>query len=171
MTCGRRLEPLRETVALGPAGAVEAIACDIREEAEVDALVDQVLERHGQIDLLVNNAGGQFLSPAEDITPKGFRTVIRLNLEGTWLMAHAVATRAFIPSGGGGKVISVTLTPHAGLPGMAHSSSARVRREPDEGARHRMGAVRHPPDGGRGRSHRDRDVSFEIPPGADRDPW
>ena len=92
VTCGRRLEPLCETVALGPAGAVEAIACDIREEAEVDALVDQVLERHGQIDLLVNNAGGQFLSSAEDITPKGFRTVIRLNLEGTWLMTYAVAS-------------------------------------------------------------------------------
>src|ERR1700729_1214430 len=60
VTCGRRLEPLRETVALGPADAISAIACDIREEAEVDALVDQVLERHGQIDLLVNNAGGQF---------------------------------------------------------------------------------------------------------------
>lgn len=126
VTCGRRVEPLRDTVALGPAGAVEAIGCDIREEAEADALVDQVLERHGQIELLVNNAGGQFLSPAEDITPKGFRTVIRLNLEGTWLMTHAVATRAFIPSGGGGKVISVTLTPHAGLPGMAHSSAARA---------------------------------------------
>jgi citronellol/citronellal dehydrogenase len=172
VTCGRRLEPLRETVALGPAGAVEAIACDIREEAEVDALVDQVLERHGQIDLLVNNAGGQFLSPAEDITPKGFRTVIRLNLEGTWLMTHAVATRAFIPSGGGGKVISVTLTPHAGLPGMAHSSAARAGVEnlmkvlAIEWARF---GIR--PDGGRGRSHRDRDVSLEIPPGADRDPW
>ena len=126
VTCGRRLEPLCETVALGPAGAIEAIERDIREEAEVDALVNRVLESHGQIDLLVNNAGGQFLSPAEDITAKGFRTVIRLNLEGTWLMTHAVATRAFIPSGAGGKVISVTLTPHAGLPGMAHSSAARA---------------------------------------------
>jgi citronellol/citronellal dehydrogenase len=126
VTCGRRVEPLRDTAALAPGGAVEAIACDIREETEVDALVDHVLDSHGQIDLLVNNAGGQFLSPAEDITPKGFRTVIRLNLEGTWLMTHAVATRALIPSGAGGKVVSVTLTPHAGLPGMAHSSAARA---------------------------------------------
>ena len=55
-----------------------------------------MLERHGRIDLLVNNAGGQYLTPAEDITPKGFRTVIRLNVEGTWLMTHAVATRAMI---------------------------------------------------------------------------
>ena len=58
--------------------------------------------------------------------PKGFRTVVRLNLEGTWLMAYAVATRAFIPSGAGGKVISVALTLHAGLPGMADSSAARA---------------------------------------------
>ncbi|HYF28684.1 MAG TPA: SDR family oxidoreductase, partial [Baekduia sp.] len=76
--------------------------------------------------ILVNNAGGQFLSPAEDITPKGFRTVVRLNLEGTWLMTHAVATKAFIPSGRGGRVVSVTLTPHTGLTGMAHSSAARA---------------------------------------------
>ena len=79
------------------AGACRRAACDIREEDQVDALVDGVLERHGQIDLLVNNAGGQYLTPAEDITPKGFRTVIRLNVEGTWLMTHAVATRAMIP--------------------------------------------------------------------------
>jgi citronellol/citronellal dehydrogenase len=125
--CGRRIEPLLETAGLAPPDAiVDAIACDIREEGEVGELVERVVERHGRIDVLVNNAGGQFLCPAEDITPKGFRTVIRLNLEGTWLMTHAVATRAFIPSGRGGKVISVTLTPHAGLPGMAHSSAARA---------------------------------------------
>ena len=59
VTCGRRAEPLRHAVALGPGGAVEVIACDIREEDEVDAPVDKVLERHGQIDLLVNNAAGK----------------------------------------------------------------------------------------------------------------
>jgi citronellol/citronellal dehydrogenase len=124
--CGRRLEAVEETAALDPDGRVQAFRCDIREEEDVDALVAAVLERHGRIDVLVNNAGGQFLCPAEDITPKGFRTVVRLNLEGTWLMTHAVATKAFIPSGRGGKVISVTLTPHTGLPGMAHSSAARA---------------------------------------------
>jgi citronellol/citronellal dehydrogenase len=44
-------------------------------------------------------------------------------------MTHAVATKALIPSGRGGKVISVTLTPHTGLPGMAHSSAARAAVE------------------------------------------
>jgi citronellol/citronellal dehydrogenase len=126
VACGRRIEPLQETATLVRDGVVDVIACDIREEQEVDDLVDGILDRHGRIDVLVNNAGGQFLCPAEDITPKGFRTVIRLNLEGTWLVTHAVATRAFIPSGRGGKVVSVTLTPHDGLPGMAHSSAARA---------------------------------------------
>jgi NAD(P)-dependent dehydrogenase (short-subunit alcohol dehydrogenase family) len=128
VVCGRRLEPLEQTAAAADGGRCEAIACDIREEDQVDALVDEVLARHGRIDLLVNNAGGQFLTPAEDITPKGFRTVIRLNVEGTWLMTHAVATKAMM-AGRGGKIINVTLSPHHGLPGMAHSSAARAAVE------------------------------------------
>ena len=137
VVCGRRSEPLEETAAAGDGGRVEARACDIREEDQVVALVDGVLERHGRIDLLVNNAGGQYMSPAEDITPKGFRTVMRLNVEGTWLMTHAVATKAMMgarsaPPGApprGGKIINVTLSPHHGLPGMAHSSAARAAVE------------------------------------------
>src|SRR5438034_7464942 len=124
---GRRLEPLEETAALCE-GACEPVVCDIREEDQVAALVDGVLERHGRIDTLVNNAGGQYMSPAEDITAKGFETVVRLNLIGTWLMTHTVATKAMIPQQGG-KVISVTLSPHHGLPAMAHSSAARAAVE------------------------------------------
>src|SRR5919202_5359968 len=119
---GRRLEPLEETASLCE-GACEAIVCDIREEPEVESFVGAVLSRHGRIDTLVNNAGGQYMTPAEDISLKGFETVVRLNLIGTWLMTHAVATRAMIPAGGG-KVLNVTLSPHHGLPGMAHSSAA-----------------------------------------------
>jgi NAD(P)-dependent dehydrogenase (short-subunit alcohol dehydrogenase family) len=129
VVCGRRQEPLDETVGLDPGGSIEAHACDIREEDQVEALVEGVCERHGGIDLLLNNAGGQYLSPAEDITPKGFRTVIRLNVEGTWLMTHTVATRAMIPGEKGGKIVNVTLSPHHGLPGMAHSSAARAAVE------------------------------------------
>jgi citronellol/citronellal dehydrogenase len=125
---GRRIEPLEETVALCADGRAEAHRCDIREEDQVDAVVDRIMERHGRIDTLVNNAGGQYFVPAEDITPKGFRTVIRLNLEGTWLMTHAVATKAMIPRGGG-KIVNVTLSPHNGLPAMAHSSAARAAVE------------------------------------------
>ena len=129
VVCGRREEPLEETAAAAEGGRGEARVCDIREEDQVEALVEGVMERHGRIDLLVNNAGGQYMSPAEDITPKGFRTVIRLNVEGTWLMTHAVATRAMIPDSRGGKIVNVTLSPHHGLPGMAHSSAARAAVE------------------------------------------
>ena len=127
--CGRRAEPLDETAAMAAAGRIGAYVCDIREEDQVSALVDGVLADHGQIDVLVNNAGGQYMSPAEAITPKGFRTVIRLNVEGTWLMTHAVATRAMIPQSRGGRIINVTLSPHTGLAGMAHSSAARAAVE------------------------------------------
>ena len=125
---GRRAEALEGTAAMCDGSRCEAMACDIRDEAQVASLVDGALERHGRIDVLVNNAGGQFMSPAESITPKGFRTVVGLNLEGTWVVTHAVATKAMIPRGAG-KVISVTLSPHHGLPGMAHSAAARAAVE------------------------------------------
>ncbi|HEY1687268.1 MAG TPA: SDR family oxidoreductase [Solirubrobacteraceae bacterium] len=127
--CGRRQEPLLQTAQLDPRGAISTHVCDIREEDQVERLVDEILATHERIDLLVNNAGGQFLAPAESITPKGFRTVIRLNVEGTWLVTHAVATKAMIPSGRGGRVVSVTLSPHNGMPGMAHSGAARAAVE------------------------------------------
>src|SRR3954451_14285736 len=128
--CGRRAEPLAETAALadGLAGSFGHEELDIRDEDAIGPFFDGVLERHGRVDVLVNNAGGQFLSPAEAITPKGFRTVIALNVQGTWLMTHAAATKAFIPQGGG-KVLSVTLSPHNGMPGMVHSGAARAAVE------------------------------------------
>jgi citronellol/citronellal dehydrogenase len=128
--CGRREEPLAETAELAGdmAGSFEHEAIDIRDEEPVERLIDGVLERHHRLDTLLNNAGGQFLSPAEAITPKGFRTVIELNVQGTWLMTHAAATKAFIPQGGG-KVLSVTLSPHHGMPGMVHSGAARAAVE------------------------------------------
>jgi citronellol/citronellal dehydrogenase len=128
--CGRRAEPLEETVAAAEplAGGAESVPMDIRDDEAVDSLFEGVLERHGRLDVLVNNAGGQFLSPAEAISPKGFRTVIELNVVGTWLMTHAAATKAFIPHGGG-KVLSVTLSPHNGMPGMVHSGAGRAAVE------------------------------------------
>jgi len=76
--CGRRPEPLAATaeLAAGLPGAFEHEVLDIREEEPVDAFFDHLLERHERLDVLVNNAGGQFLSPAEAISPKGFRTVV-----------------------------------------------------------------------------------------------
>ena len=128
--CGRRTEPLEETARLaeGEPGAFEHEGLDIRDEEGVDGFVAGVVERHGRIDVLVNNAGGQFMSPAEAISPKGFRTVMDLNVQGTWLMTHAAATKAFIPQESG-KVLSVTLSPHNGMPGMVHSGAARAAVE------------------------------------------
>jgi citronellol/citronellal dehydrogenase len=128
--CGRRAEPLEETVAIveKAGGRAEAVPMDIRDEVAVGELVEGVLARHGRLDVLVNNAGGQFMSPAEAITPKGFRTVTELNVQGTWQMTHAAATKAFIPQEGG-KVISITISPHHGMPGMAHSGAARAAVE------------------------------------------
>ena len=128
--CGRRVEPLEETAeqADGLPGKFELEGLDIRDDDGVDKFFDGVVSRHGKIDTLVNNAGGQFLSPAEAITPKGFRTVIELNITGTWLMTHAAATKAFIPQKQG-RIFNVTLSPHNGMPGMVHSGAARAAVE------------------------------------------
>src|SRR5262245_50703886 len=130
VVCGRRAEPLESVVGEIEAaeGSAESVAMDIRDEEAVEALFDGLLDRRGRVDLLVNNAGGQFLSPAEAISAKGFRTVVELNVTGTWLMTHAAATRAFIPQQRG-KVISITISPHNGMPGMVHSGAARAAVE------------------------------------------
>src|SRR3954469_1011374 len=62
VVAGRRREPLDDTVALCADGVCEAVVCDIREEDQVESLVDGVLERHGKVDTLVNNAGGQYMT-------------------------------------------------------------------------------------------------------------
>jgi NAD(P)-dependent dehydrogenase (short-subunit alcohol dehydrogenase family) len=128
--CGRRSEPLQSMVdeVAGRGAKAEFEALDIRDDEAVDHFMDGVVDRHGRIDVLVNNAGGQFLSPAEAITPKGFRTVIELNVQGTWQMTHAAATKAFIPQGEG-KVVSITVSPHMGFPGMVHTGAARAAVE------------------------------------------
>ena len=109
-------------------GVAESEPLDIRDDEGVDRFMDGVVERHGRIDVLVNNAGGQFLSPAEAISPKGFRTVMELNVQGTWQMTYAAATKAFMPQEGG-KVLSVTVSPHNGMPGLVHSCAARAAVE------------------------------------------
>ncbi|MGI9195861.1 MAG: SDR family NAD(P)-dependent oxidoreductase [Candidatus Nanopelagicales bacterium] len=126
---GRREDALAETVArIGEAGGrATAYPCDIREPEAVDALLDEVLGAEKRIDLLVNNAGGQFVSKAEDITYKGFRAVERLNLDATFYVSTQVARRSMLPNGFG-KIASITmtLTPHRGIVGMSHSSAARA---------------------------------------------
>ncbi|HEU4658543.1 MAG TPA: SDR family oxidoreductase [Capillimicrobium sp.] len=125
--CGRREDVLRE--ACDEVGeAVSWVAGDVRERADAARIVDASLERHGRLDTLVNNAGGQYFVPAEAIALKGWRAVTRLNVGGTLTMAEAAYERAFKPAGGG-MVVNVTLSPHHGLAGMTHSSAARAAVE------------------------------------------
>src|SRR3954470_1827946 len=123
--CGRRLDVLERTAAeLG----AHAVAGDVREPADAARIVQFALDRCGRLDVLVNNAGGQYFVPAEAISAKGWRAVTRLNVGGTELMTRTAAALAFKP-GGGGTIINVTLSPHHGLAGMTHSSAARAAVE------------------------------------------
>src|SRR5204863_4143208 len=76
----------------------------------------------------VNNGGGQYFTPAEMIAVKGWRAVWRLNVEGMLNMAETAFEVAFGPAGSGA-IVNVTLSPHHGMPGMAHSGSARATVE------------------------------------------
>ncbi len=124
---GRREEVLAETAAeLGP--GLDWIAGDVRDAASAEVLVARVLERHGRLDVLVNNAGGQYFTPAELIAAKGWRAVWRLNVQGMLNMCDAAFGLA-MRSAGGGTIVNVTLSPHHGMPGMAHSGAARATVE------------------------------------------
>lgn len=128
--CGRRPEPLEATRAAIEALGAEALAvpCDVREPEQVVALVDAVLERFGRIDVLVNNAGGQFVAPLEAISLKGWRAVHRLNVDAVWDLTREVAERTMIPRRGG-LVVTLGISPRRGSPLMAHSAAARAALE------------------------------------------
>ncbi len=127
---GRRAEPLESVRQEIEAGGGEClpVPTDVREPEQVEALVDSVLERFGRVDVLVNNAGGQFLAPAENISLKGWRAVHRLAVDAAWDVTRAVATRSLIPNRGG-VVVFVGFSPRRGIPGMAHASTARAALE------------------------------------------
>lgn len=126
---GRREAELAETAELSAqapdAEPITTHPCDIREPENIDQLVADLLADSGYIDVLVNNAGGQFMAPAEEISYNGFRAVTRLNLDATWYLTTQLAAKSMIPNGYG-KVVSITMTPRRGIPGMAHSSAARA---------------------------------------------
>jgi citronellol/citronellal dehydrogenase len=123
----RRTEVLEEACAeLGP--ACGWISGDIREPEQARAIVGEALARHGRIDFLLNNAGGQYFVPAEAITVKGWRAVQRLNVGGTLNMCTAAYELAMRPAGRG-TIVNVTVSPHHGMPAMAHTGVARAAVE------------------------------------------
>ncbi len=122
----RREELLAKTAAeiAEAGGKCSTIAVNIRDEKAIDAMVASVLERHGRIDGLVNNAGGQFVAPLAEMSPNGWRTVIDLNLNGTYLVSRAVY-RAWMKDHGGA-IVNMLADIWTGYPGMGHMSAARA---------------------------------------------
>ncbi|MCW2984658.1 MAG: family NAD(P)-dependent oxidoreductase [Conexibacter sp.] len=105
------------------------VSGDIRDPDDAARIVGEAVARHGALDLLVNNAGGQYFVPAEAIGAKGWRAVMRLNVEGTMTMTAAAGEALAAGSPGGGAVVNVTVSPHHGMPAMAHTGAARAAVE------------------------------------------
>jgi citronellol/citronellal dehydrogenase len=125
--CGRdagKLEHARSTLAARGAN-VYAATCDIRQVEEVASFVERARAALGDISVLVNNAGGQFPSRAEAMTPKGWDAVIRNNLNGTFYMTREVAVAVMIPHRRG-RIVNVIANVARGFPGMAHTGAARA---------------------------------------------
>ncbi len=109
-------------------GEASIHVCDIREEEPVRAAVAEVLSIHGRIDYLVNNAGGQFASPLEKISAKGWDTVVRNNLTGGFLFARECYTQWMKAhrAEGDHAIVNIIADMWHGMPSMAHSGAARA---------------------------------------------
>lgn len=103
---------------------VLGLTCDIRDRSAVAAAYEQLLAWRGRLDVLVNNGGGQFFSPAEAISPKGWDAVVATNLTGTWNMTHG-AFHAYMGKHGG-TILNITMLTRRTFPGMTHSVAARA---------------------------------------------
>jgi len=124
----RREEPLESTCeAIREAGGeARWRTVDIREQDRVEACVDGFWEKWGRIDVLINNAGANFISPAAGISPNGWRTIIDINLNGTFLMSRATGQK-MLADGDGGRIINLSATnAHNGSPMIAHSGASKA---------------------------------------------
>lgn len=123
---GRKIEKLERVAGeiSEDGGAVHYAAFDIRDEEAVEGEVAALVDAHGPIKLLVNNAGGQFPAPAEVINKKGFETVVRTNLTGGFLMSKACFLKGMNKHGGA--IVNIIADMWNGMPGMAHSGAARA---------------------------------------------
>jgi citronellol/citronellal dehydrogenase len=100
-----------------------AISTDIRLPDQIDSAMLRIKDEFGRLDILVNNAGGQFVTPACELNNKGFETVIRNNLIGSWQMTKAVADHFMLEHGG--SIVFVTACIRSGLSGFVHTAAAR----------------------------------------------
>ena len=123
---GRRVAVLEQAAAeIGERCTIAA--GDIREADGAAGIVRAALAAHERLDVLVNNAGGQYLVPSEDLALKGWRAVWRLNVEGTLAMTTAAVDHGF--GADGGTVVNITVSPHNGYPTLAHTGAARAAVE------------------------------------------
>ena len=90
-------------------GRVLAVPCDVRSHEAVEAMVARAESELGRVDVLINNAAGNFLCPTEDLTPNGFASVVSIVLHGTFHCTHAAGKR-MIASGRGGSILNISTT-------------------------------------------------------------
>ncbi len=106
-------------------GSCKAFPLDIREPERIAALADLIESSSGQLDILINNAGGQFPSAAQDISPNGWNAVINTNLNGTWYVSQEMAKRFFLKQESG-IILNIIANIYKGFPGMSHTGAARA---------------------------------------------
>jgi citronellol/citronellal dehydrogenase len=125
--CGRKVEKLESTgrslARYGTEVVVQPLS--IRDPSAVAAMFDAAWAHFGHVDVLVNNAGGQFPQAAIDFSAKGWNAVIDTNLNGTWYMMQAAAQR-WRTAGAPGSIVNVTAVVTRGMPGVAHTCAARA---------------------------------------------
>lgn len=106
-------------------GHVIGTTMDIRDETQIETVAQQIKAGSSRLDILINNAGGQFPTAAEMMSPNGFRAVINNNLNGTFLVTQIMAKTFFIPQKEG-NIINIIANIYRGFPGMAHTGAARA---------------------------------------------
>ncbi len=123
---GRNPEKLANTAQeiVGDGGQASWHSCDIRREGDVQAMIAQVMLQHGRIHGLVNNAGGQYISPLAKTSAKGWQAVIDTNLTGGFLVARVCFNQSMHAHGGA--VVNIVADMWGSMPGMGNSGAARA---------------------------------------------
>jgi citronellol/citronellal dehydrogenase len=106
-------------------GPCDYFVCDIRQTDSIHAMAAGIKAQAGQLDYLVNNAGGQFPIAAENLSENGWNTVINNNLNGTWHMTQIMSKAFFIPQKQG-SILNIIANVFRGFPGMVHTGAARA---------------------------------------------